>query len=252
MKKSADAAKKAARDHTLTQRVQPGYYPRYSTLVQQDAWDEATRTLVTGRVRAKELVRFFSADEVKILQAVIDRLLPQDDRIPGRRIPILPAIDERLYKGKLNGFRYENMPPDQEAYRLGVKAINEMARKRFHAPFNELGVLNQELILQSLSEARPNPENAVWKRMPVNRFWAMLQEDCVSAYYSHPWAWDEIGYGGPAYPRGYMRLENGQPEPWEVDEQRYEWSAPEECISDLKLTDLAKENVPLHERGSAR
>jgi hypothetical protein len=26
------------------------------------------------------------------------------------------------------------------------------------------------------------------------------------AFYSHPWAWNEIGFGGPAYPRGFMRL----------------------------------------------
>ena len=25
-------------------------------------------------------------------------------------------------------------------------------------------------------------------------------------FYSHPWAWNEIGFGGPAYPQGYMRL----------------------------------------------
>jgi hypothetical protein len=28
----------------------------------------------------------------------------------------------------------------------------------------------------------------------------------LSAFYSHPWAWNEIGFGGPAYPRGFMRL----------------------------------------------
>ncbi len=28
----------------------------------------------------------------------------------------------------------------------------------------------------------------------------------LEAFYSHPWAWNEIGFGGPAYPQGYMRL----------------------------------------------
>jgi hypothetical protein len=28
----------------------------------------------------------------------------------------------------------------------------------------------------------------------------------LSAFYAHPWAWNEIGFGGPAYPRGFMRL----------------------------------------------
>ena len=50
-------------------------------------------------------------------------------------------------------------------------------------------------------------------------------------YYAHPWAWDEIGFGGPAYPRAYMRLENGQPEPWEKQEKRYEWAVADELGS---------------------
>ena len=55
----------------------------------------------------------------------------------------------------------------------------------------------------------------------------------AEAYYSHPYAWDEIGFGGPAYPRAYMRLEHGEPEPWEVNEQRYAWLAPEDSVSDV-------------------
>jgi hypothetical protein len=59
----------------------------------------------------------------------------------------------------------------------------------------------------------------------------MLVTDCVTVYYGHPWAWDEVGFGGPAYPRGYMRLEEGEPEPWEVGEKRYAWLPPEGSIS---------------------
>jgi hypothetical protein len=29
---------------------------------------------------------------------------------------------------------------------------------------------------------------------------------CLAAFYSHPWTWNEIGFGGPAYPRGFMRM----------------------------------------------
>ena len=82
--------------------------------------------------------------------------------------------------------------------------------------------------------AKPDPPCRSGRRMPVHRFWAMLMEDCVTAYYSHPWAWDEIGFGGPAYPRGYMRLENGLPEPWEKDEERYEWNAPVDSLSEFE------------------
>ena len=33
-----------------------------------------------------------------------------------------------------------------------------------------------------------------------------LLPDVVFAYYAHPTAWNEIGFGGPASPRGYVRM----------------------------------------------
>jgi hypothetical protein len=41
-----------------------------------------------------------------------------------------------------------------------------------------------------------------------------------AAYYSHPWAWSEIGFGGPAYPRGYSAPGVGKRERWEVADSR--------------------------------
>jgi hypothetical protein len=45
------------------------------------------------------------------------------------QIPIVPLIDERLYEKRIPGFRFASMPPDGEAYQLGLRAINSMAKK---------------------------------------------------------------------------------------------------------------------------
>jgi hypothetical protein len=42
----------------------------------------------------------------------------------------------------------------------------------------------------------------------------------VLAYYSHPTAWSEIGFGGPASPRGYVRMGFNRRDPWEAAEAR--------------------------------
>ncbi len=231
---------------------QPGYYPDYRTMDLQKTWDEATRKVVSDRCAgAPPAVHFFTPEESALLEAVIDRLLPQDDRSAAKTIPILGTIDERLGQNALSGFRYEDMPPDREAYRLGIKAIDEMARSRFEQAFVGLTVHRQELILKSIHNGEPDPAHAAWRRMPVHRFWAMLMEDCVTAYYSHPWAWDEVGFGGPAYPRGYMRLENGLPEPWEKDEQRYEWNAPVDSLSVIDEHSAPPEHESLHGHGGS-
>jgi hypothetical protein len=217
---------------TIAPMRQPGYYPGYSTLSQQKFWDAKTRQVVLERVNNVPPIRFFSADEARTMEVICAHIIPQDDRDQEHRIPILPGIDDRLWNKRHDGYRFEDMPDDGEAFRLGLRAIDEIAQHLHNARLVDIGWREQDLILESLHRGKPAAGHAIWQRMNVSRFWLMLVQDCVDVYYAHPWAWDEIGYGGPAYPRAYMRLEGGLPEPWEVDEQRYEWLAPEDTVSD--------------------
>ena len=227
-------------------REQPGYYPGFSTLKQKSYWDAATRRVVEERVSKRKPIRFFTPEEARTMYALVDRILPQDDRTQERRIPILPEIDERLYENRLEGYRFEDMPPDQEAYRIAARAFEEMARTLHSRGFSDLDVRDQEEILKSVHDGKPSAGKELWKRMNVERFWSLLVTDVVTVYYAHPWAWDEIGFGGPAYPRGYMRLEEGEPEPWEVDEKRYEWQAPADSISDIEEPHVAATEDVVH------
>lgn len=210
----------------LAPRAQPGYYRGFSTLSQKAFWDEATRKLVLARIEKIPPIRFFSPDEIQLMTAVCDRILPQDDRDELHKIPIVNSIDERLYEDRLDGYRFDGMPTDQEAHRLGLQGIAEVAQHMFLKSFVDLCPLEQEAVLKTLHDGQPPAGHNVWERMPVSRYWLLLVQDVVGSYYAHPFAWDEIGFGGPAYPRGYMRLEGGEPEPWEVNERRYEWAAP--------------------------
>lgn len=210
----------------LPPRAQPGYYPGFSTLAQQPFWDDATRRVVLARIQHVPPLRFFSPEEARTVELVCERLLPQHDRDDAHRIPILPFIDERLHEGRGDGYRYEVMPPDGEAYRLGLRGIDDLGRHLFGRPFVELSVEEQEQLLRALHDGKPPGELDAWRRMPAHRFFLLVLQDVVEIYYAHPWAWDEIGFGGPAYPRGYMRLEAGMAEPWEVEERRYPWRPP--------------------------
>jgi hypothetical protein len=211
---------------------QPGFYPGFSTLAQKGFWDEATRTVVEARVHQVPPIRFFTAKELPLVEAVFARIIPQDDRDDAHRIPVVNMVDDRLFAGRIDGYRYEDMPPDGEAYRLGLRGIDSVARALHGRPFVQLSPTEQDEALWTIHSDEPAGGEEIWKQMPADRFWLMLVSDAVDAYYSHPFAWDEIGFGGPAYPRGYFRLENGLAEPWEVEERRYEWDAPPDSRSD--------------------
>lgn len=216
----------------LPPRAQPGYYPGFQTLSQQAFWDEATRKVVLARVQQVPPIRFFTPEEAHLMQAVCDRLLPQDDRDEEHKIPVVNYLDERLFSRRIDGYRFENMPPDHEAHRLGLQAIEAIAQHMYGRSFTALAQRQQDRVLQTIHDCNPPAGDEIWQRMSVQRFWMLLMQDVIDAYYAHPYAWDEIGFGGPAYPRGYMRLEGGKPESWEVEEQRYEWKAPADALSD--------------------
>lgn len=211
----------------------PGYYPGFSTLGQKAFWDKTTRTVVVDRLESAPELKFFNEQEAAFWSAVFDHMIPQTDRVPERRIPIVPALDQRLHEGRTVGYRFEDMPHDRDVYKkFGIEAIDAEAQAHFGQPFLGLTQLEQDLVLRAIHDGRPKGGKEIWERMNVHRFWQLVISDAIEAYYAHPWAWDEIGFGGPAYPRAYVRLERGEPEPWEVEEQRYEWVAPIDSVSD--------------------
>ena len=216
----------------LTPRRTPGYYPGFSTLSQNPFWDDATRRVVTKRLEPPQPLKLFSAEEFEFWTAVFAHLIPQNDRTVERQIPLVAPLDHRLHMNQTVGYRFETMPQDRDAYRLGREALNEEARQQHESDFLSLSYRQQDLVLKTIHDGEPHAAKEIWSRMSVHRFWQLMMGDAIDAYYAHPWAWDEIGFGGPAYPRAYTRLERGEPELWEVEEKRYEWGSPEDAVSD--------------------
>src|SRR3546814_3290242 len=51
------------------------------------------------------------------------------------------------------------------------------------------------------------PSTTLFLSVPAAAFFShRVVHDISAAYYSHPTAWNELGFGGPASPRGYVRL----------------------------------------------
>jgi hypothetical protein len=88
------------------------------------------------RKRLEEIppIRFFTDGEARTLAAITERIVPQPDRSENARVAIVPWIDEKLYEDRRDGYRYEELPPQREAWRLGLKGIDETAhaRRRSH------------------------------------------------------------------------------------------------------------------------
>jgi hypothetical protein len=107
----------------------------------------------------------------------------------------------------------------QEAWRRGLKALDDEARLRFGADFVDLPSSRQDDLLEFVQ--RNEVRSPAWAKLPAKDFFSSrVLHDVVNAYYAHPTAWNEIGFGGPASPRGYVRLGFDQRDSWEAAERK--------------------------------
>jgi hypothetical protein len=158
---------------------------------------DATRAALQARLEAPAAYtpQFLAPEAFALLEAVAARLFPQPDR-PDAPIPLAPAVDQRLAEGRADGWRYDALPPDREAYRLGLGGIQEISQALFQSPFQALDASSQDAVLQALASG--TPPGATWKTLHAGRFFEELLAELTEAYYSHPLAQEEIGYVGMA------------------------------------------------------
>ena len=158
---------------------------------------EATRAAVQARLDAPAAYapQFLAPETYTLLEAVAARLFPQPDR-PEQPIALAPAVDQRLAEGRADGWRYDALPPDREAYRLGLGGIQEIAQSQFQADFTTLSTEQQDAVLQALASG--TPPGTIWETLDAGRFFEEMLAELTETYYAHPLAQEEIGYVGLA------------------------------------------------------
>jgi hypothetical protein len=184
-------------------------FPGFDVLGQVDTWDAITAGVVLARLAPPPPLRFFGVREEAIGRALVDQLLDQRDE---PRVRVLEVIDARLAEAQTDGWHYADMPEDAQAWRDSLRGLDEDSNGRYGEGFPELDWARQAELIGAVQRAG----DAGWHGMPAARVWGLWTRYAASAFYAHPWAWNEIGFGGPAYPRGYKNLGLDRREPWEV------------------------------------
>ena len=208
-----------------------GRYPEFDVLEQAEHWDEVTRRVVLDRVANTPPIRFFSRHEAETLKAFCDIVTAQDAE---PRIPVLAYIDEKLHGGIGDGWQYVDLPPDGDVWRAVAYGLDEEAEGVAHASFASAAESARVEIVHRFS--RGELHGGTWAQLNVARAWKVVMRYVVQAFYSHPWAWSEIGFGGPAYPRGYGAFGSphlGERESWEAKE-----SEDYDPVADTRERDL--------------
>jgi hypothetical protein len=192
-----------------------GRFAGFDVLDSVDDWDDVTAGVVLARLSHPSDLAFFTPQEVAVAAPLLDLLLAQDGE---PRVPVLELLDARLAVGETDGWHYDDLPEDGDAWRHTLAWLDDDARDHFDgARFAELDSSRQAALVQDVQER--SSDGKPWHGVSAEHVWSLWTRYACTAFYSHPWAWNEIGFGGPAYPRGYKNIGLGRREPWERPER---------------------------------
>ena len=129
-------------------------------------------------------------------------------------------IDQKIADRQHDGYRDARLGRIDHAWRRGLAALDQEALGRYSARFHgSQRRVHQDALLRDMQSGEL--KHAAWGAMPADVFFRQrLLDDIVRAYYAHPTAWSEIGWGGPASPRGYVRMDFDRRDPWEAAEAK--------------------------------
>lgn len=198
------------------QRQQSGSrdrFPGLDVLGQARHWDQATADLVTARLSPPSGLAFFTAAEAACAGILLNLLTGQQDN---QEILILHMVDVRLAAGETDGWRYCDMPEDGQAWRDTLAYLDEDAAARCGTMFADAPEDDQLALIQAVQDLTAKD----WHELNAAHVWSLWTRYACTALYAHPLAWNEIGFPGPAYPRGYKNTGVDKLEPFEVRDAR--------------------------------
>ena len=198
------------------QRQQSGPRPRFpglDVLGQARHWDPVTASVVFSRLDPPSAAAFFTAAEAACAGVLLDLLTGQQDN---QEISVRHMVDARLAAGETDGWRYSDMPEDGQAWRDTLAYLDEDAAARCGTTFADAPEDDQLALIQAVQDLAAKD----WHELNAAHVWSLWTRYACTALYAHPLAWNEIGFPGPAYPRGYKNTGVGKLEPFEVRDAR--------------------------------
>jgi hypothetical protein len=189
--------------------ARPDRFPGFDASSQSRHWDAATTGVVLSRLGMAPDIRFFSPAEQAVASALCDQLLDQHG---DTKVPVVNLIDARLAEQQTDGWRYADMPEDSQAWRDTLAALDGDAKERFAVGFAHCSEDQQATLIQGVQDLGSDR----WHGFCAQHVWSLWTRYACTAFYSHPSAWNEIGFPGPAYPRGYKNPGVDSREPFEV------------------------------------
>jgi Gluconate 2-dehydrogenase subunit 3 len=113
---------------------------------------------------------FLSAAQYATLDALTEALIPADDHSPGARAARVADYIDLLLA--------ESDGETQRTWTAGLASLDDECRRRFNAPYAQLGAVQSTELLTDISRNETNPTTA------LERFFKVTKDAAIRGYYT--------------------------------------------------------------------
>ena len=127
-------------------------FPGFKVLSQAGHWDQVTADAVTARVGPPPVPKFFSGPEKACALTLVNLLTGQNGKDDELAVPVFEMVDARLTAGETDGWRYDDMPEDGEAWRETLAYLDADAEARYGTSFADAPEASQAALVQAVQD----------------------------------------------------------------------------------------------------
>lgn len=190
-------------------------YPSFQVMDEREEWDPHTQIIVTNRLMEPQPCTLLSWVEHCLLMQICSALV--DEKREEVVLYLLAHIDQSLSSTAGEGERKAGLPNQKKLILDGIQYLSVYIAPDNVEDASAYEIESVSVLLQQVCEGRAAID--LWPSELQREWFVRLLNLTVEAYCSHPQVWSEMGYAGPAYPRGYVRGDIGRLDPWEAKEE---------------------------------
>ncbi len=167
--------------------------------------------------------QLFSEEEFRTLRALAGRV------VPDAGFDLAARVDADMHDAKGDGWRYAALPPDNVAWKKGLRSLDLAAQRTLGVSFTGLHPDQQDLLLQQATAGKLGKgvlgglQDALHLREgsdafsadEMKRWFEDVRAACTRRYVADPRTMDRMGYTGFADDLGFTQIRLGEVEEFE-------------------------------------
>ena len=196
--------------------------PEFRKLIDSDLTSPQTRAVLNQRLADDHLAEpdLLSSDELLTLRAIARRL------IPGCPFDLAARIHRWLALPAHDGWRHDSLPPDTEAWRIGLHSFDAASVREHRVPFSALDAERQdELLVQArdgdlgkglINTLHLGDRLPLYTASQMSDWFGDLHAELTRLYVADPRTMHRIGFTGFADEAGLTQIRLNEREVFEL------------------------------------